>query len=236
MRKSSYTYVAMPIKDVMADIDRYVIPENREVIELLWSKNILTKQTNNYYDDFSWVEIGDLSAENHDIFWGLANKNKGKDEKKEPLFTIYGAITVPIVPGTMDPYESFKELIDLLKFQDVQKDGYMTIDEFYIECTDCYKYVENPNASTLEVPKPEEYEDMRDYSNAYDEWVDSVITSRQIKVVDESKIDRPLEEYLKQAGLEGCYDEEEGKIFYNRRLYEGHMRYKNEYSSGSKGI
>ena len=49
----------------------------------------------------------------------------------------------------------------------------------------------------------------------------------KVRVYDETKATKSLEGYLEDAGLLDCYDAEEKKIFFNRRLYEGHMRYKN---------
>ena len=51
--KMKYHYLSEPIYIVMENIDKYVIPENIRAIEYLWDKNILTTQTNDYFDDFS---------------------------------------------------------------------------------------------------------------------------------------------------------------------------------------
>lgn len=220
-------HVATDIKTVMENIDEYVIRENQRIIEYLWDMNIITTHTNNYENDFSWVAIGMLSEENEKIFWENVNKYGVLDERKEPKLTAFRAFSVPIMPGTKDTFDDFKPLIDLLKPQDVQKDGYMTIDEFYINCTDCWKIIDNPDYDPLPEPKYEDYISPQEYSKAYDRYAESMNIRRRIKVVDKEKITKPLEEYLEETGYSGCYDEDEGKIFYTRRLYEGHMRYKN---------
>ncbi len=217
-----YAYVSMPINEVMDNIEKYVIPENRKIIEYLWDKNILTTQTNNYDNDFSWISLGELSEENNRIFWDIANTVDG-DELEVPKFTTYKAISIPILPGTKDTFEDFKPLVDLLKYQDVQKDGYMTIEEFYINYTDCYKIIDNPH--NIKEPQYEDYDSISLYSKAYEEYLK--LSTSKIKVVDEEKIIKPLEEYLKDYNLLEYYDNEDGKIFYNKRLYDGHMKYKN---------
>lgn len=220
-----YSYVSMPIKEVMENMEEFIIPENIRIIEYLWDKNILTTQTNNYEDSFSWISIGELSEENSEIFWRLVNEMLVLDEKMAPKFTTYKGISVPIVPGTKDPFEEFKPLIDLLKPQDVQKDGYMTVDEFFLNCTDCWIVINNPNYGKVQEPQFEDYDNIKDYYKACQEY-DEISAKRRIKIVDRTKIIKPIEEYLEEAGYSGCYDKEEGKIFYNQRLYDGHMRYK----------
>lgn len=222
---AKYDYVATNIKTVMENIDEYVIPENQRIIEYLWDMNIITTHTNNYDNDFSWVAIGELSEENKKVFWERANKDSILDERLYPKFTLFSAFSIPVKPGTKDTFDDFKSLVDLLKPQDVQKDGYMSIEEFYINCTDCWKIIDNPCYGTILEPQYENYSDIHEYQKAYEIYNSSL--TRRIKVIDESKITRPLEEYLEEAGYSGCYDALEGKIFYTRRLYEGHMRYKN---------
>lgn len=223
MDNYKYSNTAMPIQDVMANIEEYIIPENRAIIEYLWDKNILTTLTNDYENDFSGVKVGKLSEENEEIFRKMVLETQKLDRTIFPTFTSDRVITVPIVPGKEDTFEAFKPLVDLLKDQDVQKDGYMTVDEFYISCG-CYDIINNPNRN-IEEPKYEDFPNIHEYKVAVEKYLEITRLPR-IKVVDESKITKPLEEYLAEKDLLDCYDNEEGKIFYNRRLYEGHMRFK----------
>ena len=227
MKSKRYAYVSTDIKTVMENIEEFVIPENRAIIEYLWDHNILTTQTNNYENDYSWIQIGKLSEENRKIFYGYANAMSTKEETKEPKVSVVRGFSVPVIPGTRDTFEDFKPLVDLLKPQDVQKDGYITIEEFYINYTDCWDLIDNPEYHPLPEPNYEDYSDPIEFGKAYDMYAESMNVRRRIKVVDEGKITKPIEEYLDEAGFTGCYDEEEGKIFNNKRLYEGHMRYKN---------
>ena len=220
-----YLYVAMPIEEVMANIDEYIIPENKEIIEYLWDMNILTTQTNNYENEFSWIQLGELSEENEKIFWKLVNEMMDLDERTASKFTTYRGISVPIVPGTRGTFDDFKLLVDHFKPQDVQKDGYMTEDEFFIKMG-FSMVIDNPEYGKVPEPEYEDYNDVKKYQEACKKYNDSLI--RRITVVDRTKITKPIEEYLEERGYSGCYDKEEGKIFYNKRLYEGHMRFKNK--------
>lgn len=138
MDTTSYNYGTIGMEQVFNNIDEYIIPENQEACKLLWNKNIFTKMCNNYDNDNSWITLGDLSLENQEIFNNLSKTNScvGK--------TWLGiGITVPYSYKEKDKvYEAFKTIIDEFVIQDVQKEGYMTEEEFLIYYTDCYK-IEN---------------------------------------------------------------------------------------------
>ena len=234
----SYYNVSNPIAKVMEHIENFVIPENRRAIEYLWSMNILTTQTNDYDNKNSWIAIGNLSPENTKIFYDFANRRRIIPEEEGFIGLLgYGnGFSVPIKPGDKDPFDEFKKLFDFFHYQDVQKDGYMTVDEFYIKFTDCYRWVDNPERN-VPMPRKKDYEDERDYYRAYGKYLDAQGLVAKIKVFDITKCVKDLRDYLEEAGLADCYDEEEGKIFYCRRLYEGHMRYKEMMQKGKgKGI
>ena len=146
MAEFEYGWVSVPIKDVMKDPKKYIIPENLAAISYLWDMNILTEQTNNYDNEDSWIAIGMLSEENLKIFSDMYNsKEKWHDESAPGILNHHGwGFRVPVKPGTKDTLEDFLPLFKMLKFQDVQRDGYMTIDEFYSKYTDCYKTIRNP--------------------------------------------------------------------------------------------
>ena len=226
---SSFKFGSVPINLVMANIEKYVIKENRRAIEYLWDKNILTTQTNNYDNEESWIAFGELSDENLEIVMREINTSVSYGGIPRFAFNHGKAIEIPTKPGTKDTFEDFKYLIDKLEDQDVQKDGYMTIDEFYIDCMGFYKLTNNPFYHPLIEPKRKDYSTEEMYRKALNFYLNEPVLLRKIKVVDESKIARPLEEYLKEKGL--YYDSDEKKIFYNKRLYDGHMRYKQKHKS-----
>ena len=229
MSDHPWIYPSMNITAVMANINEYVIPENQRAVQYLWSKNILTVQNNNYDNRDSWINIGELSEENAKIFWGLANDlifNQPTDIKIGYVGNGKG-FRVPIVPQKgRDTYSAFRPLIDMLGMQDVQKDGYMTVDEFLKEYTDCFQIIRNPDYNPTVNPRYLGITDPHEFARAYERYVESVSGLRYLKIADESKMVKPLEEYLKDAGLLSFYDPDEGKIFYNQMLYDGHMRYK----------
>ena len=64
----AYQYSAVDMKLVMSNPEEFIIRENLEACKLLWSKNIFTKMTNNYENDYSWITLNTLSPENQEIF------------------------------------------------------------------------------------------------------------------------------------------------------------------------
>ena len=224
-------YVSMPIEQVMADPDEFIIPENRRAIEYLWDMNIITQQTNDYENEDSWIALGMLSKENDKIITKMRNDMQFSDPQKPGILLHHGlGFRVPVKPGTKDTFDDFKPLFELLSMQDVERDGYMTLDEFYSRYTDCWKQIRNPYLE-LE-PKIENYEDPREWLEAsHDYYRKKYPQTPFVRVYDETKATKSLEEYLEAAEFLDCYDPEEQKVFLNRRLYEGHMRYK-EYMHG----
>ena len=218
-------YVSMPIQEVMNNPTEYIIPENLKAIEYLWDMNIITTQTNDYENEDSWITFRGLSPENEEIITKLRNDVQWLDESKPGICNHHGVgFRIPIKPGIMDTFPYFKELFKLLKYQDVQKEGYMTIEEFYCNYTDCFKVVKNPYLG--QDPKPEDFDSIDEYLKKANEFVRLYPNTPTIKVFDPSKTKKSLEEYLEENGLLDCYDAEEGKVFYCRRLYEGHIKYK----------
>ena len=234
MNKEFPHYVTMPIQQVMADPDEYIIPENQRAIEYLWNMNILTTQTNDYENVDSWIALGMLSKENNKILAKMEDNPNLRNDNNPGVLKNYGrGIRIPLKPGTKDTFEDFLPLMNLFQMQDVQRDGYMTIDEFAVNYTDCYTFVDIPYLAL----EP----NFRDFENPMD-YVDALIDfdrmkypkSQHMPIFDESKATKSIEEYIEEAGFGDCYDAEEQKIFLNRRLYEGHMRYKNQMLEESK--
>lgn len=218
----AYQYSVVDMKAVYDDIDEYIIPENQRACKLLWSKNIFTKMCNNYDNVDSWITISLFSEENKNLFDELALKDKR-------FGRTWGGIgfRIPVKPSKEnDTYESFKELIDLFPMQDVQKDGYMTVEEFLEYYEGCYKMIANPEYKPLIKPRLQDYDDPILYSQAFSAYVESVSKPREIRVFDETKVVKSIDEYLAESKFANFYDAEEGKIFYNKMYYDAHMRYK----------
>lgn len=228
MKEHSH-YVAMPIGEVMQNPEKYIIKENLEAIFYAWDMNIVTEQTNDYENEDSWIAIGMLSKENEMIYKDLVQLSNKLDPANSFILKNYGrGFRIPVTPGTENTFEKFRELFDYFKPQDVQRDGYMTIDEFYVKYTDCWKKVPNPHLD--DAPHPNSFKgDIQAYIGAINDYQRKKYpTTNMIRVYDSTKATKPLEKYLEEKGLLDCYDKEEGKIFYHKRLYEGHMKYKNQ--------
>ena len=222
-------YVAMPINEVMANPEKFIIPENLRAIEYLWDMGFVTGQTNDYQNEDSWITFGILSEENQRILDDLRNNDSYIDPNAPGVCTQYGlGIRIPVVPGTKDTFDDFMPLISMLKPQDIQRDGYMTLDEFFVNFTDCWKAIKNPYLQ-LE-PNIENYENPKDFIRDYGEFKrHKYPTTPVIRVFDELKATKDIKEYLSDFGFLDLYDEEEGKIFLNERLFNAHMRYKEQY-------
>lgn len=220
--ETAYKYSVIDMKSVINDIDEFIIPENQKACQLLWSKNIFTKMCNNYDNVDSWITIHLFSPENRELFDALSKVD-------EHFGKTWGGIgfRVPIRPGIgKDTYEAFKELIDLFPMQDVQKDGYMTEEEFLMDYMHCFRMVPNPNFHFLPKPKIEDYDDMVQFSRDFSAYIDSTMVPREIREFDSSKMTKSVAEYVAESRFAGLYDETEGKIFYNDIYYNGHLRYK----------
>lgn len=231
----SYDYSEKRIDVVMDDVETYIIPENRKIVQYLWDKNILTRQTNTYTRDYdeekeSWIVLGDLSEENEKIISDWINENYDHEGLRFEFLRGKIILFAPHHPKSGDSFESFKPLVDILKFQDVQKDGFLTEPQFMIEYTNCWEVIPNPKYnnqhqySTIKeperIPPPIEIDPLM---NTEDPTTGQELP--RIKVVDEKKMDKTIGEYIKDAGLFQFYIPEERKIYLNERLYEGHMRY-----------
>lgn len=213
-------YVAVPTDIVMNNPSEYIIPENLKIIEYLWDMNILTVMTNDYMDNDSWIVVGILSKENEKLF------NEMRNDLDNFFVDVAGFFRVPVKPGTCDTFDDFLPLFSQFQMQDVQRDGFMTIDEFYAKYTDCWKIIDNPYLKLdLQLDNCESVSSYCAFCSNYERM--KYPKTLVIKAFDESKAVKSIEEYLDDVGLLDCYDSEEGKIFLNKRLYEGHMRYKN---------
>jgi len=218
-----YNYGPVLMEFVIKNIDEFIIPENQKACLLLWSKNIFTVMTNNYDNDFSWITISDLSEENEKIFADLSKTDNR-------LGHTWGGrgfrINIKPEPGR-DTYEEFKELIDQFAYQDVQKEGYITIEEFMRDNTDCYKKIRNPKFKYIKKPKRQEYDDPSEFSKAFDRYVESTFVPVMIRVMDETKMIKSFQEYVDDSRYKGLYDPDTNRVYLNKTYYKAHMNYKN---------
>lgn len=228
----AYKYSVIGIEYVMEDIDEFIIPENQEACRLLWSKNIFTLMTNNYENehgdcDFSWIALCQLSEENQAIF----DKMLAANDPRVGIFRTKQIIKIPIQPRKgVATFDSFKEIIDLFEPQDVQKEGYMTIEEFMIRYTDCYRTEINPEHLKAIKPKFSDFNgDASAYSRAYDEYVKYELMPSEIKTFDESLMTKSFQEYVDESRFAGLFDPDLNRVYLNKMYYDAHMRYKREF-------
>ena len=217
-----YEYSAVSMQDVASDIDEFIIPENQKACLLLWSKNIFTIMCNNYENDESWITISELDEHNQSVFDEIS--------KKDPrLGSTWGGrgFRIPIVPGKgKDTFKGFKPLIELFSMQDVQREGYLTIEEFMAYYTECYKEIPNPDYVEVEMPDPDKYEDTIQYIKALDRFNELAFRPQTIKIFDDSKMIKSFEEYVNESELKGLYDSDNGRVYKNKFYYDAHMKYK----------
>ena len=248
----NFDYVSFPIEEVMDDIERFVIPENIRAIEYLWDMNIVTYMNNNYDNETSWITIGKLSKENRNIFNKIINERNRENSKLRLPYVGYGPggiiIEINVKPqeGGIDTFEQFKELIDLFMFQDVQSDGYITLDEFLILYTDHFKRIINPcyidsqmglakkiDSNKKDYPPFVSEEQVRRLGELHE-------SSSTIRVpyiagsenMTQDEYEKAIYDILEEKGVIGLFDPSEKKIFRHKRLYDGHMRFKNQQITG----
>lgn len=218
----AYQYSIVDMCTVMKNPEEFIIPENLEACKLLWSKNIFTKMTNNYDNDFSWITINTFSPENQRIFEDMCDIDKR-------FGLTWGGIgfKIPIVPGEgNDTFEAFKELIDIFPMQDVQKDGCMDVETFMINYTECYKIVLSDEYLELIKPMMSHDGDVLLYSSEFEKFINLSGVRRSMRVFDPSRMKKSIEEYIEASPFKGLYDPEEQKVYYNEMYYQAHLKYK----------
>lgn len=228
----AYQYSVVDMKIVMNNPEEFIIPENLEACKLLWSKNIFTKMTNNYENDYSWITISNLSLENQELFDSLRLCDKR-------FGYTYGGMgfNVPVVPGPgNDTFEAFKEIIDNFQMQDVQKDGCMTTEEFMIYYTDCFKMEYTLEYQELVSRMMSPDGDVLVYNKEFEQFMNNNSIRRRIRVFDPSKMTKSLEEYIADSMFADYYDPENGMIYYNDMYYQAHMRYKGQQEKKKKSM
>ena len=218
----AYQYSIVDMKTVMSNPEEFIIPENLEACKLLWSKNIFTKMCNNYDNEYSWITINQFSPENQALFeeFAIGDKRFG---------LTWGGIgfKVPIVPGPgNDAFLAFKELIELFPIQDVQKDGCMTVEEFMIYYTDCYRMEYTPEYKELTSKMMSPDGDVLLYNREFEQFMSYNGVRRRVRVFDPTKMTKPLEDYIADSIFADYYDPDNGMIYYNDMYYNAHMRYK----------
>ena len=221
--RQAYQYSAVDMNYVYQTPEEFIIPENLEACKLLWSKNIFTVMCNNYDNEDSWITISTLDESNQKLFDELCESHP------ENFGQTWGGvgITVPIQPAKgRDAFAAFKPLIELFSYQDVQKDGYMSKEEFLNYYCGCYKMVPNPLYEDLPEPVYAEDGDKQEYIKQYAYYCDHHLIPKTVRVFDETKMEKSFDEYLAESLFAGLYDADNGHVYYNDFYYQAHLKYK----------
>ena len=228
----AYQYSAVDMKLVMSNPEEFIIPENLEACKLLWSKNIFTKMTNNYENDYSWITLNTLSPENQEIFDSM----RFVDKRFGYTYGGMGFI-VPIEPDLgNDTFDAFKELIDLFQMQDVQKDGCMTVEEFMIYYTGCFRMEYTLEYQELISTMMSPDGDVLIYNKEFEKFMTNNGLRRKVRVFDPTKMTKTIEEYIADSVFAEYYDPDNGMIYYNDMYYQAHMKYKNQEEKKKKSV
>lgn len=184
------------------DPEVFIIPECIDACKILWGKNIFTFMCSDYLnEDETWIEIieDDLSDENKEII----NQIDDVDIKKFRYHK--GCINIGFPYHGEKARQKLIQMAGQLKMQDVPSRSTINTERALIE-SGYNKRVTNPN-----------YDSERAMNDIfYDEYP-------FIIVFDPSKIDKPVEQILKENGY--IKIQSEGKIYRSEYHYKKHLRY-----------
>lgn len=207
-------------EDVEKEPRKYIIEECVEACEILWSKNIFTYMCSEFCDNNAWIELieDDLSVENLEIINNLKNPYK--------IYKGYhnGSVMVIVPTLGLDAKELLIRFADMLKMQDVPKRE-ATITRINALIQSGYG-MEIKNPAYVPYEKFEERIKSLNPIQRYNElekYLHSVECEEYISDVDETKIDRPVEEILKENGY--IISEDNHKIYKNAFYYKKHLKY-----------
>lgn len=211
-KPEKYHYSHIDVSYVADNIDEYIIPECQQACRLLWDKNIFTSLCTNYDNDYTAIAFAELSVQNQTIFYELS--------QSDSRFTRWrgcSAISVEAVGPDVAPI--LNGLTEPFRMQDVMSSGFYTIQEFLVE-RGCYNIIDNPAYVRYDTPKdPEDLQSMIKHMEDYND------NTPYVYVFDETKVSKPIEEYLKEVGLIDFYIPFEGKIYKNEFYFNAHKKY-----------
>jgi len=209
--------------------DKFIEKGALPLCEKLWDLNIFTLESEGYHDR-SYVVLDTLSPENLRIFERLKNKNPenyvvgngpyhypkfGEDGK----FVFYDGIEMPTA------------LADAFQMQDITR-GFRTVQEFLLKDCDCYKQIPNPNyKEPPPMPNIEDYPTEQEYEKAFLEHCKmsgfgNPNRHPTIEVFDETKVEKPIEEYLKEHNIDlSLWNKEEKRIYHSHFYLDRHNKY-----------
>lgn len=223
--KYNYTYVNM--EEVMRNPDEYIIPELQEACKKLWSMNIFTFMCSNRNDfGHSYIFLEKLSTENQSIFDKL-RKEYPENYIYDQYRKCFGIDFNTEDLSEQKIAEKFEKAISYFKHQDIQKPFFITREQFLLECG-CYSEVPNPKYVEEPGPMPTGTD-----LKAIDEWFDKINQPKMIKEFDESKVVKPMDEYLKEKGVT-TYDPKTQRIYKSKFFLNRHLEFIKSTSCGKE--
>ncbi len=212
--KYQYTYVDM--EEVINNPNEYIIPELLAACKKLWTMNIFTFMCSNRNDGgHSYILLEKLSDENQAIFDKLR-----KQHPENFIFNQYRkCFGIDFKTENMSEQEiaeMFDKAISYFKPQDVQKPFYITREEFLLDCG-CYREIPNPKYVENPGPMPTELD-----LEALDEWIAKMNQPKTVKVFDEEKVIKPMDEYLKEKDII-TYDPKTQRIYQSKFFFQKHL-------------
>ena len=222
-----YGTMTSPMVEVENFPKEYVIEECIPACKVLWSKNIYTFMTSDFYDKgVCWIEIKekDLSAKNRKIYDSMTGPDVYKFVKHP------GAICFGVTKVGRAGQRRLTELAENFVMQDVpQGEAYKPIEEFLIDNCGCYDEIPNPIYKYM-APLDEvkiDLEKLREYVKEYDRWTKSKESQRTIKTLNTKKLAKNLQDYLRQYN----FILEDKKIYFGTYHYNKHLNYLEQYKS-----
>ena len=164
----NYNYNFIDIKDLITNKEKYIRPDISPIIDYLWSRNILARP---YYTDSEVrIRLGTLSKENKERLEEIKRnrQNSISDLNANIILSDNNEIDISNNYRKGQKNQISKDVVDLLfnfQIQDIQSDGYMTIEQFLSVHTGLTKTIKNPNK--ISEPKFEDYENTKEGLEKY---------------------------------------------------------------------
>ena len=218
---SKYQYSAVPIEEVVLNIDEYIIPELQEACKYLWNRNLYTYMCSNRDDDGAAYIVLEktLSKENQSIFEQLHEKYPENFTVDSWRFNRF-KIIIPDV-SKMTEKEISDVFLNMVRHfipQDVQCEFYVTAENYLVGCG-CYDEIPNP-----EYEEPDEMPNMTNIDEV-DEYFRKLGIPKTIKKFNKSKMKRSFKEYVKENGDEQRTDFETGKVYAAPYFLKKHLAF-----------
>lgn len=222
-KPTQYQYSYVDMEEVIKNPDEYIIPELQASCKKLWSMNIFTFMCSNRNDGgHSYILLEKLSDENQTIFDELRKKYP-----KNFIFSQYRkCFGIDFETENLSVKEiskKFEKAISCFKEQDIQKPFYITKEQFLLDCG-CYREVPNPKFVENPGPMP-----MGTDLKALDEWFEKINQPKTLKIFDETKVVKPIEEYLKEKHIT-TYDPKTQRIYQSEFFLNKHQDYIEKHS------